>query len=78
MTGTGLLAGAIAIALTTTAATAQRIELSPFAGVAPGHGRLIRWGRGFPVGSSEHRRQYSAIRSSDGSADAGGADNARF
>ena len=40
MTGTGLLAGAIAIALTTTAAAAQRIELSPFAGFQFGAGNL--------------------------------------
>ena len=39
MTGTGFHAGAIAIALTTTAAAAQRIELAPFAGFQFG-GRL--------------------------------------
>ncbi len=52
MTGTGLLAGAIAIALTTTAAAAQRVELSPFAGFQFGAGRLRLQGGDLDVQSA--------------------------
>lgn len=61
MTGTGLLAGAIAIALTTTAAAAQRIELSPFAGFQFG-GRLPLQGGDLTVANAANVGATVSIR----------------